>query len=218
MTPAQLQYFAGFFDAEGSIILRCVNGHRLGLRLKLDQVKPEILQRLHRQLNQGHLRSSNRGKAYTLVIYAARDLAILLPRLIPNSLGKRAQLQEALRWLQVRNPNSRRRLQDLKLRAPRLSRQFRCSWPYLAGWIDGDGSLGRRRPQGWALSLSQKYPSILLRFQRFLKVRLKPCANNTGTYLFRVCRRNDLRRILRRLEPHFIRLRSNARQALQELA
>ena len=90
-------YFAGFFDAEGAVIVHSIHA---GLRLKLDQVNPWMLVHLLRLLHENHLfgwKVYHRDNCSSLVCNTLKDCKQTLKLLLANGLlVKKKQAELAL--------------------------------------------------------------------------------------------------------------------------
>jgi intein-encoded DNA endonuclease-like protein len=88
------QYIAGFFDGEGTVVIT-VRGQ---VRCVTVQSTREVLDLIQVFLGYGTVRK-NRPRFYRLGIYAREDVRDFIEGILPFTVVKRTQLEEALRLL-----------------------------------------------------------------------------------------------------------------------
>ena len=142
-------------------------------------------------------------------------------KLIRYSFAKRAQLKLAVDWPAGCNERKEavRELATLKLAD--CNEDIECSWPYLAGFVDAEGSICIHPSQASGqLTIPQKHGGILKWIQRFL---LSECSgqaslsrNHWGIYTLAVWSQVDLRVVLLRLlESGLLAKREQSQAALK---
>ena len=200
----RLKYLTGFFDGDG-----CVSTSRSQPNLSLAQAasNPEILWQLREAFGGGiRLHSQGRGLRqpslhWSVAGEAGRRAA---KQLMVHSFSKRAQLKLAADWPAGCNEREEAIRELARLKLQDCNEDIECSWPYLAGFVDAEGSICIRPSQvSGQLTIPQKHGGILKWIQRFLRSESSGQAslsrNHLGIYVLAVCSQVDLRVVLLRL-------------------
>jgi len=205
------KYIAGFFDAEGTIFydIKIVNTNR------------EVLEKIKNFIGYGKIyvcefknNQQHFGKKpiYILQISKRKFVISFITNILNYSIIKRKELMNFL--LATNTP--------FKVSTPKIS------YSYLAGLIDGDGSISKTKDGLWHISISLTNKEVLDKIKDFViknapnyvGVRKKAevyKASKENMYTLRIGNQKILAFLLKRLIPHLIIKKAIATKALNTL-
>ena len=101
------EYIAGFFDGEGSLILRLKkdpryrNGFQIKPNIDITQKNPEILRKFQRELKMGKLYKNSSDGIWHYCIYKTDDLVKFLNLIGDHVVVKKAKLNKFLCCMKI---------------------------------------------------------------------------------------------------------------------
>ena len=203
----RLKYLTGFFDGDGCVGVNRRDLSQPNLSLAQAASNPEILWQLREAFGGAiHLHSQGRGSRQPALKWSVSGEASrhAATKLVDHSFAKRAQLKLAVDWPAGRDARKEAFCELARLKLDDCDEDIECSWPYLAGFVDAEGSICIRPSDvSGQLTIPQKHGGILKWIQQFLhsqcsdKVSL--VRDKRGMHHLGVYSQSDLRVVLIRL-------------------
>ena len=101
------EYIAGFFDGEGSLILRVrkdqryKNGFQIKPHIDVTQKNPKVLRKIQHELNMGKIYKNSSDDVCHLCIYQTDDIVKFLELIKNHVIVKKAKLNKFLYCLKM---------------------------------------------------------------------------------------------------------------------
>jgi len=154
-------YITGFFDAEGSVWFKGKHN-----RIIIVNTNEFVLKEIQKFLNAGYIYRkiiNHFGKKpiYTLYVYKKEDVIRIAKEFLKFSLIKRKRLIELLNYLKIYYEET----------------EPEITYSYIAGLIDGDGSI-TKTDNLWTISICSKDKNTLEKIREFI---IKNTLNYIGT-------------------------------------
>ena len=184
-----VKYLAGFFDGDGNVHS---TGSQCKLRVGQSYDHPEVLMLFLRVFGGGIYRfGRGKGLSKPTLAWVLSTSSWAAARLAAHSVTKQQQqLGIAARWPDLSSAERQRCHKKLSLLKQYDSGvENSCSWEYVAGFFDAEGSIGLALCQSsWSLSLEQKFPTVLTMLQQFFKHKLEKDISIARTgKVYRLC-------------------------------
>ena len=168
-----VKYLAGFFDGDGNVHS---TGSQCKLRVGQSYDHPEVLMLFLRVFGGGIYRfGRGKGLKKPTLAWVLSTSSWAAERLAAHSVTKQQQLDIAARWPNLSSAERQRCHKKLSLLKQYDSGvENSCSWEYIAGFFDAEGSIGLTGCEASvSLSVEQKFPTVLTILQRFLERKLE---------------------------------------------
>ena len=220
----RFKYLAGFFDGDGCVSVKRKSMSQPNLTVSQAVSNTEILWQLREAFGGGiYINRHGCGLRQPSLQWSVTGEACrhAAAKLVCYSFAKRAQLKLAVDWPAGCNEREEAIRELARLKLQDCNEDIECSWPYLAGFVDAEGSICIRPAQASGqLTIGQKHGSILKWIQRFLHSECSGQAslsrNHLGTHVLSVWAQVDLRVVLLRLlESGLLAKREQSQAALK---
>lgn len=216
------EYIAGFFDAEGSVYFKdrtFKDGYtRKVISLQFINTNEFLLKEIQKFLNAGYtyerkFKGNHFGKKpiYAFYVYKKEDVIRIAKELLNFSLIKREKLIELFNYLGISYEET----------------EPKITYPYIAGLIDGDGSILKNKEGIWAILISSKNKKFLEKIKDFIikhtpnyvGIRKKAEVYNDKENLFTLHIKNQkiVEYLLKKLESYLIIKKDIAKEAIESL-
>jgi len=206
------EYIAGFFDAEGTLWIK---GHYT--HFQIVNTNRKVLETIKNFIGFGNLyirtfRGNHWGekKIYVYQVCKKTDVIFIAKNIVKYCLIKREKLLELFKFLDVEFQ----------------SVQPKISYPYLAGLIDGDGSIIKTGQGYWTISISSKDKELLEKIKDFIiqntpnyvGIRKKVEVYQDGNiYTLRVGDQKVISFLVKKLSPYLIIKKERAESVLKTI-
>jgi transposase len=213
-------YVTGFFDAEGSVWFKEAkfkDGYvRKIIRLQFVNTNEFALREIQKFLNAGYIYQYQRvinhfGKKpiYVLYVYKKEDIIRIAKEFLKFSLIKRKKLIELLNYLKINYEETK----------PEIT------YSYIAGLIDGDGSI-TKRDNLWIISICNKDKDTLEKIKEFviqnalnyIGIRKKAeIYEDNNVYNLHINNQKVVHFLLKNIENHVLIKKDVVEQALKSI-
>ena len=172
ITAEAIKYLAGFFDGDGNV-QAC--GSHCELRVVQSYDHPEVLMMFLQVFGGGIYKAGDgKGLQKPVLVWVLSKSSLAAARLAAHSVTKRRQLDIAATWPSLSSAQRQQCHEELvSLKRYDSGVENSCSWEYVAGFFDAEGSIDLNGCQlSIRLSLEQKFPTVLAVLQSFVEREL----------------------------------------------